>query len=132
MKQVQGLGLGLMAAIVIGCTPSLPNLPACNTPPAPDQCCDIVWGSVHGTVTDPGGQPVPGAQVTLRTQAGVPLGNCAPSMSVLTNDQGYYQFDVVPFDVPVEVNAVPPGRPEGQRKTVTVPRGPLVLVDFAF
>ncbi len=46
-------------------------------------------GVVSGTVTDPNGSTVPGAEVTL-TNIGTTV-----SRSVVTNDQGFYRFDAV-------------------------------------
>jgi hypothetical protein len=126
------LGLVLFTVAATGCVPTAagPSLP-CDAKPSPGVCCEILWGSLHGTVTDTRGQPQSGVTVTLRTKTGAPLGNCDRQISMVTDDEGKYGFNVVPFDTPLEVIAASPTK-GAQTQAVTVVRGPMVFLDFTF
>ena len=116
----------------LGCTPvtSGPIVP-CTATPAPGVCCEIIWGSLHGTVRDNRAQPVPGVTVTLRAKNGAPMGNCDRQVSTVTGEDGTYGFNVVPFDTPLEIVAASSGL-GSQTKEATVVRGPMAFVDITF
>jgi hypothetical protein len=122
-----------LALVAWGCVPvgtGSPQIP-CNATPSPGVCCDILWGSLHGTVKDTRGQPQSGVMVTLQTKTGAPLGDCYRQASVTTDDEGRYAFNTVPFDVPLVVVATSP-RLGSQTANTTVIRGPMVYLDFTF
>lgn len=69
---------------------------------APSAFADNVYAEIHGTVTDPSGAVVVGAQVTAtNTQTGV-------SKTVTTDSNGYYQFLQLPVG-PYSVSATKQG-----------------------
>lgn len=126
------LGILVLMLGAYGCVPAAagPSIP-CNATPSPGVCCEILWGSLHGTVTDSRGEPQPGVTVTLRTKTGAPLGNCDRQISMVTDDEGKYGFNVVPFDTPLEVTAASQSKGT-QTASTTVVRGPMAFLDFTF
>lgn len=98
---------------------------ACLTPP-PDDCCDIVYGALHGTIVDEDGQVLSTAHVTLRSVGQYLLGGCSDTEAVAVTD-GHFAFNAVPFDVPLLLTAAVDGYAPFRAATL-VSKGPVMEV----
>lgn len=98
---------------------------ACLTPP-PDDCCDIVYGALHGTIVDEDGQALSTAHVTLRSVGQHLLGGCSDTSAVAVTD-GRFTFNAVPFETPLVLTAAVDGYAPFRAAT-QVPKGPVMEV----
>jgi protocatechuate 3,4-dioxygenase beta subunit len=78
----------------------------------------VVYGSVSGTVTDSGGKPISGAQVSATSSTP----NNPGINSVLTNSVGAYTFPNVPIGM-WEIRALPTGYVPATTPSITVTQG---------
>jgi hypothetical protein len=65
----------------------------------------VETGSIHGTVTDPAGNPLPGVWVRLRGPQLAPLGPLPAPLPAKTDAQGRYRFDSIPPGSDYEISA---------------------------
>lgn len=98
---------------------------ACLTPP-PDDCCDIVYGALHGTILDEDGQALSTARVTLHAVGQHLLGGCSDTAVVAVTD-GHFAFNAIPFETPLLLTATVEGYAPFRAAT-RVPKGPVMEV----
>lgn len=107
-------------------SPSPSSVPSvCLTPP-PDDCCDVVYGALHGTIVGEDGELIDTAHVTLRSLGQYLLGGCSDTEAIAVTD-GRFAFNAVPFDTPLVLTAVVDGYAPF-RATTRVPKGPVMDV----